>query len=77
MSEAEVKYRRTMKKTIVAARPIKKGEKITDDMLDFMRSEPGLTPHDSGTLIGKLAARDILQFATIKPIDVIPDLNEK
>jgi len=77
MSEAEFKYRHTMKKTIVAACPIRKGEKITDDMLAFMRAEPGLTPWDTESLIGKLAAKDILIFATIRPDDLIPDLEDR
>jgi len=72
MSPAELKYRRTMKKTIVAARPITKGETFAEDMLAFMRVGPGLMPSEVTKIIGRQSRHDIPQFATITLADLLP-----
>ena len=73
LSDAELTYRRTMKKTIVAARSIRKGEVFTEDMLSFMRGEPGLAPSEASRMIGMRSRKDIPQFATISLTDLYLD----
>ena len=58
-SQNEEKNRYVARKSIVAKRQIKKGEKITTDMLDFKRPARGLLPHMIDFIIGKEAIRDI------------------
>ena len=72
MSPAELKYRRTMKKTIVAARPITKGETFAEDMLAFMRAGSGLMPAEVTRIIGRQSRHDIPQFAAITLLDLLP-----
>jgi len=49
----------SFRRSIVAARAIKVGEIIQEDMLDFKRPGTGLEPEVSKYIIGKLAKRDI------------------
>ena len=72
MSSAELKYRRTMKKTIVAARSITKGETFTENMLAFMRAGAGLMPAEVTKIIGRQSRHDIPQFAAITLLDLLP-----
>jgi len=71
MSTAELKYRRTMKKTIVAVRSISKGETFTEDMLAFMRAGSGLMPAEATRIIGRQSRHDIPQFGTITLADLL------
>lgn len=76
MSVEELKYRRAMKKTIVAAHPITKGETVTEDMLAFMRAGAGLMPAEVTRIIGRQSRHDIPQFATITSADLLPVAEE-
>ena len=49
----------SFRRSIVAAKPIKKGELIKIDMLDFKRPGRGLPPEAVKYLVGKTAKRDI------------------
>jgi N,N'-diacetyllegionaminate synthase len=58
-SPEELKYRTEVMKNIVARVPIAAGKKITEDVLAFKRSEPGLPPSEAGKVVGKTARTDI------------------
>lgn len=60
LSKDELKYRKLMKKSIVAARSITKGEKIEFKDIEFKRAENlGLHPENTDRLTNKKAKRDI------------------
>ena len=73
---AEKNYRRTMKKSIVAAWGIGQGEIITEEMIRYVRSEPGLAPSEADTIIGHHALRAIARYEPIQLIDVSPRAEE-
>ncbi len=59
-SDEEEEYRNKMKKFIVAARDINKGETINLDMLAFKRTtKTGILPKEYNKLIGKSINRDL------------------
>jgi sialic acid synthase SpsE len=66
LSEDELNYRKRVKKNIVAAIDIKKGEKITEKMIAFKRSKPGISPLEVKKVVGKIARRDILKNENIR-----------
>ena len=66
-SEDELKYRRNFKKSIVAARIIKKGEFFNRDMLTFLRADVGLPPSDINKIIGCKSRQKLKKYTTIKP----------
>lgn len=70
MSAAELNYRKTMKRYIVARRLIRKGETIAMDDLAFKRSTEGISPHQYEKLVGMKTARDIYPDETIKQGDI-------
>lgn len=55
LSPEELKYRKEVMKNIVARVPISKGAKISEEVLAFKRSEPGLPPSESNNIIGTFA----------------------
>ena len=59
LSSEELKYRGEVMKNIVARMPIAQGTKITEEMLAFKRSKPGLPPSEAAGIIGRLARVDI------------------
>ena len=65
-SEDELKYRQNFKKSIVAARTIKKGELFSRDKLVFLRAGLGLPPSDIDKVVGCKSAMDIKKYATIQ-----------
>ena len=70
MSKAELLYRENFRKTIVAARDMKSGDIIDEDMLLFRRSMPGLSPADVSVILGGRCLKDVPQFATIHLEDI-------
>lgn len=50
---------KAFRRSIVARKPIKKGQIITEDMIDFKRPAEGLAPEYFVFIIGKAAKRDI------------------
>lgn len=56
LSASEEKYRKNMKKSIVARRNIEPGETITKEMLAFKRAFGGLSPMNAGKILGKITA---------------------
>lgn len=57
--ESSSRYRRNVRKRLVAAQPIRKGETITDAMLAAKRSDEGLSPARRSEIVGRAAACDI------------------
>jgi N,N'-diacetyllegionaminate synthase len=64
-SEAELRYRRSAKKSIVAARVIAAGETLTEELFLYMRADPGLPPTEARRLVGKQALVDIAKYQNI------------
>ena len=53
LSGAEADYRQSAKKRTVARNTLEKGEKITRDNIAFKRSDEGVYPDESQSLIGR------------------------
>ena len=64
-TDDEEKYRKAAKKSIIAGRDIKTGELITEDMLLFMRSTPGVPPTEYPKVVGRTVKRDINKYNNI------------
>ncbi len=63
----EVPNRAIARRSIVAARPIAKGEVITEDMLGAKRPGTGMSPLDTWSLVGRVAGRDYAVDELIEP----------
>ena len=57
--ESSAAYRRNVRKRLVAARAIRKGEIITDDMIAAKRADEGVSPARRAELVGRAAAANI------------------
>jgi N-acetylneuraminate synthase len=55
---AELRNRTVARRSLVAARPIRKGETFTADMITSKRPGNGLSPMEVWNLIGRVACRD-------------------
>ena len=70
-SESDLRYRKFQKKSIVAAKNIMKGEKISKENVLFIRNViPGLSPAEFTQVSGKIAVRDITAYENIIQSDV-------
>ena len=49
----------SFRRSIIAAKPIKAGEIIEENMLDYKRPSTGLEPEEAKYIVGKVAKRDI------------------
>lgn len=58
-TKSEIKMRPVIRKSIVTARAVKRGEKITLDMLRFKRPGTGISPSGYKDVVGKKARRDM------------------
>jgi sialic acid synthase SpsE len=66
-SQDEEEYRVKFKKYIVASRKIKKGEKLSMNLLEFKRTtKSGILPKEAKIIINKTVNRDIKEDETIK-----------
>lgn len=63
----EVPNRAIARRSIVAARPIRKGEAFTLDMLGAKRPGTGISPMDTWSLLGRAAGRDYQPDELIEP----------
>jgi len=61
ISETEKEKMPKMRRSIVAAKPIKKGETVTADHLAFKRPGTGIAPDQEKLVVGRKAAHDILE----------------
>lgn len=59
VNKQEIKKREAFRRSIVAARDIRKGSIITIDDLDFKRPGTGLAPEMVDFIVGRVAMRDI------------------
>lgn len=70
-SAEEQKYRKYSKKSLVAARALPAGTRITETDLTFMRAEDlGLPPDQAHRLVGKTTRRDVAQYHLVREEDV-------
>jgi sialic acid synthase SpsE len=58
ISPEESSVRRVVRRSIVAAQPIKKGTRINEVLLAYKRPGSGFPPPQSQSLVGKIADRD-------------------
>lgn len=61
LSAGELRYRQVSRKRAVAARPLKKGVKITEADIAFKRADDGIFPDEAPSIVGRTAAADIHQ----------------
>lgn len=71
MTQGERMNRANLAKSVVAARDIKKGEKITEEMLEVKSPGRGLQPHRKGELIGKTVRRAFAPGDPFYPTDLL------
>ena len=64
--DSEKKARENARRSLVAAKDIKKGEKITSDMLTLKRPGTGINADRYAEIIGKLARVDICEDAVLQ-----------
>jgi N-acetylneuraminate synthase len=64
-ADVELPNRQVIRRSLVAARPMRQGEPITDDAMTAKRPGHGLSPMEFWDLLGQPAARD---FAVDEPI---------
>ena len=64
--ETELDARKNARRSLITACDIKKGEKITRDMLTFKRPGTGISPTEMMNVIGKVALSDILDDTILK-----------
>ncbi|MEW6386704.1 MAG: N-acetylneuraminate synthase [Thermodesulfobacteriota bacterium] len=67
---SEVEIRRVARKSVVAARAIKKGETLTRENLILKRPGTGISPHRWEELLGRKAKRDLEADALLSWSDV-------
>jgi sialic acid synthase SpsE len=72
MSESDLKYRKFQKKSIVAAKQLSKGQKLTRADVNFIRNEePGLAPKEFVRIDGMELKREINEFENIEIKDLL------
>jgi len=64
--ESEKKARENARRSLVAAKDIKKGEKITADMLTWKRPGTGINADRYEEILGKIASVDILEDTVLQ-----------
>jgi N-acetylneuraminate synthase len=67
--EDEITTRNSVRRSAVSARPIMKGEKLTEDMVIFKRPGTGIAPKDFVAMVGKTAVNDVEEDTLLKPDD--------
>ena len=71
VSQAEKGKKKKLRRSIVAAKPMKKGHIISDEDLNFKRPGTGIAPDQSELLVGKRLLRDIREDELISWSDLI------
>jgi N,N'-diacetyllegionaminate synthase len=69
-TKSEMENRLTSRVSIIAMTDIKKGSKITNEMIDIRRPGTGLAPEKFSQIIGKSVLRDIQKHQPLKSEDV-------
>lgn len=70
VAQGEMLNREVLAKSIIAASNIRKGEVITDNLLDIRSPGKGLAPYRKRELIGRLATRDLQKGEFFYPSDI-------
>lgn len=70
VSEAEMKQRKNMRRSLIVTRDIPKGTVITETDLSAKRPGTGFPPTSIDKVIGKRAVRDIVSDTVIVPEDI-------
>lgn len=65
----EITTRNSVRRSAVAAKPIMKGEILTEEMVIFKRPGTGIAPKEFLKMIGKTAVRDICEDTLLKSED--------
>ena len=71
VSNAEKEKKKKFRRSIVAARSMKKGHIINDEDMDFKRPGTGIPPDQSELLVGKRLLRDIREDELISWSDIM------
>jgi sialic acid synthase SpsE len=71
-SASEREYQKFQKKRIVTTEPIRQGERITREKVEFLRtgSTDGLVPRRFNEIVRQTASRNLLKFEALEPNDV-------
>lgn len=70
-TDSDLRYRKFQKKSIVAGRDLKPGERITRNDVEFLRNDnPGVPPIEMGHFIGKTVKNSILKYQNISKADL-------
>lgn len=64
--DSELTARQNARRSLVSACNIKKGERITKEMLTFKRPGTGISPVEIDRIIGKAVLRDIVEDTILK-----------
>lgn len=67
--EDEITTRNSVRRSAVAARPIKMGEMLAEDMVIFKRPGTGIAPKEFMKMVGKKAVNDIQEDTLLKQED--------
>lgn len=73
LTRVEVMNREALAKSVVAARPIQKGERIARDMLTVRSPAKGLSPQRMEELIGTVAQREVTAGGRFLEADLTPE----
>mgnify|MGYP002622791994 CR=1 FL=1 len=65
-SQAEIKYRKTFKKSLIASRDIAANERLDDSMILIMRGEQGISPNKKSEIIGRVCNRAIKKYESFQ-----------
>ena len=67
--------RQVARRSVVVARPLRRGQPVTVDDLTALRPEGGLSPLLLDSLLGRAAARDLAPGRMLRPDDLEPALD--
>ena len=73
---AEADVRRVARRSLVATRAVREGERLAAADLDAMRPEGGVSPLRLDEVIGRRAARDLAPYRLLRPADLDPPLED-
>jgi N-acetylneuraminate synthase len=59
VSEAELEKRKVFRRRMVARRPMKKGDRLRPEDVDFKRPGTGIGPHELAYVVGRTLVRDV------------------
>tara|TARA_B100002052_G_C15883463_1_gene600499 strand:+ start:3287 stop:4321 length:1035 start_codon:yes stop_codon:yes gene_type:complete len=69
-SESEIKNKDIVRKSIHLSKNVKKGQKISENLLICLRPGDGISPMEIPLIIGKSFAKDLKSFSKLKHSDI-------